>query len=133
MSIRRLYQVMDRVADAVLGPVIVEKTDGTAIRIFHDALSDQRSMLGQHPRDFDLVLIGYQDERTGTLDPQQPQVIATGYGWVEHQQRAQAETEAGLTRLGLDELRRRNDERTTEQQTSGGRSPEDRPARGENQ
>lgn len=82
-----LYQVMDNKAANVMGPVMNTPADAVAIRHFTDALRDNKSMLGQHPEDFDLLCLGSQEETTGEITPYigGPRVVLTGKAWAEVQ------------------------------------------------
>lgn len=71
----RLYQIYDKKAESVVGPIMSCKADAVAIRAFSDNMRQADSPLAQHPEDFDLLLIGeqgdsghiYNNERTETL------------------------------------------------------------------
>ena len=39
----------------------------TALRMFADLVSDNRTLVGQHPEDFDLFVVGSFDLSTGTV------------------------------------------------------------------
>lgn len=64
----RLYNVFDRVADTILGPIVAARTDGEADRSFQQLLVDPKSSLSATPGDFDLLHVGVQDE-SGMLYP----------------------------------------------------------------
>lgn len=86
-----LYQLYDRKAQAVSGPIMIYKRDAAAVRLFHSVLSDTRTEPGRYPEDFELRLIGEQNEYTAQLTALEPQIIATGTQWVEQQNRNQQE------------------------------------------
>lgn len=81
-----LYQIFDLKAGSIAGPIIIEKRDGPAIRSFHDLLRDERSTISRHPDDYELRVVGVQDEDTGHITGCLPYTIATGTSWVEMQQ-----------------------------------------------
>lgn len=100
MRLTNLYQMYDNEAQAVAGPIIIEKRDAPAIRAFHGVLGNDKTLPGQYPEHFELRLIGQQDEETGHLHlhsscPNCGQTgeqeiasgtIATGKAWVATQQ-----------------------------------------------
>jgi len=88
-----MYQMYDTTAGAVAGPVILEKRDGPAIRMFHTVLANPQTLPGQYPEQFNLLLIGKQDEETAAIVPQTPAIIATGRSWLESQNRAAEQLE----------------------------------------
>jgi len=77
--LKQLYAVYDLVAETIVGGVIQENQDAPAIRAFADALVNPQSLLGQHPRDFNLMLLG-SIVSDGTIVPASggPVVVATG-------------------------------------------------------
>jgi len=77
---KRLYMVYDLVASTVLGGIMLETADAPAMRAFNDALGNKESLLGQHPRDFNLLYLGDIDD-AGQLHPIAPEIIATGASW----------------------------------------------------
>lgn len=90
---QRLYQIYDRVAKSVVGNAFPSRHDGPAVREFYDALKSERSGFAAHPRDFDLLCIGSQDDTTGMLSVEGfPQCVVTGEEWyatVEREKAAQ--------------------------------------------
>lgn len=95
--LRCIYTVFDRVAYECHGPLIVENGDGPAIRMFHAVLADSRTLLGQHPKDFELWYLGGVGPQ-GELVPSSdgPRVVTTGLGWFEAQSR-EAQPPANLS------------------------------------
>lgn len=84
----RLYQVLDKVSEMVIGQTISAKSDAQVIRSFHDMLQQQPFVL--HMPDYDLIVLAEQEE-DGTIVPVdyvegnalthlefRPQVVATG-------------------------------------------------------
>lgn len=81
----RLYQLYDKTAGMVTGPIITEKKDGPAIRAFHAVLADNRTLPGRYPDQFQLHYLGEQDEETGSIDPGTgAQIVATGDAWLAY-------------------------------------------------
>lgn len=76
-----IVAVRDRVSVAFMQPNFVGSKGG-AIRAFADAVNSRdeksRSMIAQHPEDFDLFLLGSYDDETGLFDTGVPQQIAVG-------------------------------------------------------
>lgn len=81
-----LYQIFDLTAEAVVGPILLEKALGAAIRSFNSVLGNKQTFPGQYPEQFILIFLGIQDEETGaiTADPGLC-VVATGRQWLETQ------------------------------------------------
>lgn len=82
-----LYQIYDDRAQITHGPILGNTRDAAAIRIFNEILSRKDTEPGRYPADFTLLKIGYQDENTGQLAVENPEVIATGTDWLEAQDR----------------------------------------------
>lgn len=78
MSKTRLYQMYDLTAQAAAGPIILERRDGPAIRSFTAVLADKTTTPGQYPDQFELRLLGEQNDETSMIDPCIPQAIITG-------------------------------------------------------
>lgn len=82
--------IYDRVAQDIIGPLQVFPHNAPAIRMFSDVANDKRTPIGQHPADFDLILLGFLDDNNGTpsidacLDPLNHCVI-TGQQWMDAQ------------------------------------------------
>lgn len=87
MRLKNLYQIHDIKAESVSGPIFAEYRDAVAIRAFNDAIErSQDQNLGIHPEDFELRLVGVQDEITGQLQAPTPVTVATGKQWKASQQ-----------------------------------------------
>lgn len=81
--ITRMYQVRDKVARCMQGPIICERSDPPAIRMFYQACADPNGQLGKYPRDFEMVCLGEIDDTDGSLVVPEdrsafPAVVATG-------------------------------------------------------
>ena len=73
-----LIAVRDRAVDA-FQPINCVRAEGEAIRGFQDAVNDPNNrQLNQHPEDFDLYVVGYFDDQTGTLLAITPERIMRG-------------------------------------------------------
>ncbi len=90
-----LYQIIDRTAGAAAGPILLDKRSGPAIRAFYSVLADAKTLPGQYPEQFDLLLLGTQDEDSCQITPCAPETVATGAGWLQMQQR-EAENKMNL-------------------------------------
>lgn len=86
MSKTRLYQMYDLTAEAAAGPIISEKRDGPAIRAFTAVLSDKRTLPGQYPEQFALLLLGEQDDQTSQIVAIVPVPVLTGAAFVASSQ-----------------------------------------------
>lgn len=79
-----LYQVMDRVAQQPMGPLFASRHDAAAIRMFTDGLKDERTSLHQHPEDYALVHVGYQETTSGKVEGlEEPRLVLSGKQWVD--------------------------------------------------
>lgn len=63
-----LVAVRDLKADYYGNPVVCRSTS-EAIRQFGDLCSDEKCLPGQHPEDFQLVLVGHFDPDSGVITP----------------------------------------------------------------
>lgn len=88
MRTTELYQVWDRKAESVVGPILTANRPAPIVRYFHEVLADEKTDLGKHPEDYNLVHIGTQDTDTGTISGLYDdngvvriEVIATGEAW----------------------------------------------------
>lgn len=77
-----LVSVVDTVAEK-FGALVQIDNEKAAVRAFRDMVRDKRSVIGQHPADFQLVRIGYFNPSTGDLYSAQkdgkPEVILSGF------------------------------------------------------
>lgn len=105
MSRMKLYQIFDKVAGAVEGPVTCFRADGPAIRSFYSLLGAPQTTPGQHPADFNLLCVGEQeDDGSIVIQPEvggllYPIPVALGAAWVEQRNR-EATAQASLTLEG---------------------------------
>ncbi len=63
-----IFSVLDRKAELFARPFF-EATQGTAIRVFSDAVNEGDHAFSKHPEDYSLYHIGDFDESTGVIDP----------------------------------------------------------------
>lgn len=84
---RRLFQVYDTVSQLCLGPIVPYGSDSPAVRMFFDLLGNGDTDPGKHPKDYTLLCVGVQDERSGAIVCESVQVVATGIVWLESQNR----------------------------------------------
>lgn len=81
----KLYQIYDRVAEQVVGPIMAGSRDGAAIRNFTEVLQDKNTELGKHPMDYELRHIGEQDLESGGVTSVPVTTILTGAAWIREQ------------------------------------------------
>lgn len=79
---RTIYAVRDRVANALAGNeqfcTFLYRNDQQAIRYFGDALATEKTLLHQHPQDFELIACGsIKDDGGIELNPE-VRVVITG-------------------------------------------------------
>lgn len=87
MRLTNLYQIFDNEADKTEGPIFQSQRDLAAIRTFHTIFKQADTLPANYPQHFDLQRLGVQDERTGQITSEKPEVVATGKEWLEAQQR----------------------------------------------
>lgn len=77
---RHVYAIRDRVANDLVGyyPLTVFRTDSQAVRYFGDSIAQEKSALGAHPHDYELLKLAHinDDGKITALD--NPQIIITG-------------------------------------------------------
>lgn len=102
----RLYQVRDRQSMFMCSGIMLDRTDGTAIRAFTEMLGNNKTVFSKHPHDYDLMCIGEQDD-DGTIYPMVPPVLVIdGMTVLENMNRAemaarnQVAMQAKLDRIG---------------------------------
>lgn len=70
----KLFSVLDVKSDSFQAP-FAAPTNGVATRMFGDAASDRKTVIGLHPEDFKLVLVGMFNESTGELQAMEHQSL----------------------------------------------------------
>lgn len=78
---RSIYAIFDLVAETFIGQLIIDRHAAPVCRIFHQLLGDKSTQLGQHPKDYTLLHLGYVEDH-GQLWPITPAVVATGEAWL---------------------------------------------------
>lgn len=74
---RNLYGIHDRVANSIIGGLVIERNDGVILRMFDHLLRDKNTAVGLHPADHDLVKLGSITD-DGTITAIRPEIVATG-------------------------------------------------------
>lgn len=76
---KRIYAIRDRVANDLAGyfPLVVFRTDAQAIRYFGDSALQEKSALGAHLSDYELILVGELADN-GTIRAIEPTIVITG-------------------------------------------------------
>lgn len=86
----QMYQLFDLTAQCVAGPIILDKSAASVIRMFNGVLANKDILPGQYPEQFTMLLVGQQDDETGAIEASDPpQTIATGQQWLETQNRGE--------------------------------------------
>lgn len=87
-----IYAIRDIVANAIVSGLHLHKADASAIRWFSDILNDEKHLVGAHPRDFSLVLLGHlveldEDEAEerpfNYVEGAPPRVVLFGSTWAD--------------------------------------------------
>lgn len=82
-----LFQIFDHIAGCVSGPILIEKREGPAIRLFQEVLANKEITPGKYPEHFSLLKVGEQDEETAVISATlPPEVIIAGKDWVAQQE-----------------------------------------------
>lgn len=77
--------VMVSVADTVaekFGAIVTLDNEKSAVRAFRDIVRNKGSVTGQHPADFNLVIIGYFDPSSGKIyntKSGEPEIVISGF------------------------------------------------------
>lgn len=79
---RCMFVIYDRVAEAFIGQVIVEKHPAPACRLFSDLLADSKTFMHAHPTDYDLLQVAFIEEDGRVEAFSTPDVVMTGASWV---------------------------------------------------
>lgn len=76
---KHIYAIRDRVANDLAGyyPLVVFRTDAQAIRYFGDSAVTEKSALGAHLSDYELVLLGELAD-DGHIRSIEPTIVITG-------------------------------------------------------
>lgn len=76
---KKIYAIRDRIAQDLAGyfPLVIFRTDAQAIRYFGDSAVTEKSALGAHLSDYELILCGELADN-GTIRPIEPAIVITG-------------------------------------------------------
>ena len=88
MAKTNLYSLYDKEAETCVGPIVAEMRHAPAIRMFGELLSDQQTLPGRYPKQFQLMHVGTQDTDTAEITAIKPTVIATGVEWLQQRENA---------------------------------------------
>lgn len=86
IPLTNLYQIYDTKAEAVAGPIFIERRDGPAVRAFYTLLEDstkEKRQPGLYAEDYELRLIGHQNPETSQITGCIPLTVTTGTIWRE--------------------------------------------------
>lgn len=91
---RGVYAILDIVADDLIGVLQIHKHEASAIRTFGDIANMKDSLLARHPHDFDMIRLGFLNEKHQLIDNYK--VVITGKQWAAAQQQADGSTDGGI-------------------------------------
>lgn len=77
---RVLCAVYDKKAES-FGELVTFDSDAAAVRAFGDILADNRTMVGRHPEDYQLVRLGYFDHLHGSVSACDSFVLSDGFSF----------------------------------------------------
>lgn len=77
-----LISVRDSKAETYTPPFAADNK-ATALREFATIVGDGRTLIGQHPEDFDIFVIGVFDTLSGKVEPRVPEHLANGLDFVK--------------------------------------------------
>lgn len=86
MNAKKLIAIYDRLANDIVGPITIHKSDASAIRLFSDVASHPDSQVAKHIEDYELIEVGTISEEmvcTTALPDGHVRVILTGTQWFE--------------------------------------------------
>lgn len=69
--LKYVYQVVDNRARSTFGNLMTGYNEVQITRELEQLVNDTNNELGRHPDDYDLWMVGYQDEITGALHGEQ--------------------------------------------------------------
>lgn len=77
---KTVYAIRDRIANDLVGyyPLVVFRTDQQAIRYFADSIVQEKSALGAHPNDYELINIADIDDTGNITSDHGPSIVITG-------------------------------------------------------
>lgn len=78
---RGIFVIFDKVAEAWIGQPLIEKHPAAAARLFSQLLGDKNTSLSSHPKDYNLVHIGFIKD-DGTVEPVERNIVLSGEAWV---------------------------------------------------
>lgn len=83
---RKMYQLRDKVAACLVGPILLERNDAPAVRSFYLGCEDPQSNLSRYPLDYELVTLGEYDDEVGITEISMA-VVATGADFLKEKER----------------------------------------------
>lgn len=78
-----IYAMYDMASDMIVGRLELHRHDAAAIRWFGDLASMRDSLIGLHPRDYQLLSVGSIDEEQ-VIAPER-RVVLEGHQWAAMQ------------------------------------------------
>lgn len=82
---KTIYAIRDRVANDLAGyyPLVVFRTDAQAVRYFGDSAVAEKSAIGAHPQDYELIACGQIDDDGTIQHYATPTIVITGEALIE--------------------------------------------------
>lgn len=87
---QNIYAIYDKVAKAITGPLWLYNNDAAAIRVFDDVAREPKSIIGQHPGDYNLVNLGDLNEQKPEIKGQPAETVLEGSQWLALNQKSPA-------------------------------------------
>lgn len=77
---RKIYAIRDRIANDLAGtfPLACFNTDAQAVRYFGDSIAQEKSALGAHPNDYELIKCGELTDSGKIAAYDNPEIVITG-------------------------------------------------------
>lgn len=77
---KTVYAIRDRIANDLVGnfPLATFRTDAQAVRYLADSIGQERSALGAHPNDYELIKVGSLTDDGLLFAFPNPEVVITG-------------------------------------------------------
>lgn len=90
---KTIYAIRDRIANDLAGyyPLATFRTDGQAVRYFADSAALDKSAIGQHPTDYELVKLGTVEDDGTITALARPTIVITGDALIATQTEHQPE------------------------------------------
>lgn len=78
---RCIFVIYDRVSESFIGHPVLERHPAPAVRLFNQLLDDRSTGPGQHPKDYELLQVGFIED-SGQILAIEPMTVTTGIAYL---------------------------------------------------